>query len=60
MLNKLVQNYILNSILSSLKGKKRWLVILVLVIAQLAQSAGVDVSDFVADVVNILETNAEG
>lgn len=59
MLNKLVQNYLLRTIISSLEGKKRWLVIIVLVVAQFVQSQGVDLADFVADLVNILE-NAEG
>ncbi len=61
MLNKIVTNYILSSIINSLKGKKRWLLIFALVIAQIIQSAGVDLGDFVADIVSLLDVNnAEG
>lgn len=59
MLNKLVQNYILSSILGSLKGKKRWLLIVVLVVANILQSQGVDLADFVVAVTEMLD-NAEG
>ena len=56
MLNNLIKNYILSSLLKSLKGKKRWLVIIVLAVAYAVQYAGVDVGSFVADVINLLET----
>jgi uncharacterized membrane protein len=62
MLRKLLINYLLKSILKSLKGKKRWLAILVLVLVNIAQSSGVDfgvdLSEFVESLDKIL--NVEG
>lgn len=56
MLKKLILNQLLKATLTSLKGKKRWLVILALVVAHLLQSAGLDgLNEFVADVTNLLQ-----
>ena len=62
MFKKIIINRILAATLSKMKGKKRWLAILVLAIASAVQASGldlgVDLSDFVAELVNMI--SAEG
>ena len=63
MLKNLIIKYFLNSTLSSLKGKKRWLVILVLAIANVAQALGFDLNgslDGFVDAVSQMADTAEG
>lgn len=57
MLNSLLKKYLLNTIINSLKGKKRWLVILALALANLLQSQGVELTDFVDALGAILNTS---
>ncbi len=59
MLSKVVSKLLTNSILSSMKGKKRWLLIVVLVVANLLQGQGVDLADFIEELVKLID-NAEG
>ena len=59
MLRKLLVDQILNTTLSSMKGKKRWLVIIVLLAAQFVPADVVDLSAFIADLIELLNT-AEG
>ena len=58
MLKKFIINRILTSTLTSLKGKKRWLAILVLAAAYVAQNLGYDfdglLDGFVADVIELI------
>lgn len=55
----LITKLITSLLLKSLKGKKKWLIVLVLAVAYLAQSAGVELGSFVVDVTNILNTQGE-
>ena len=60
MIKRFVINQILKSILSSMKGKKRWLIIIVLVVANVLQAAGVaDFQDFVNELMSLLEASPE-
>jgi hypothetical protein len=60
MLKRILVNHILGSTLKSLKGKKRWLAILVLVVAYAVEALGLDLGvsldGFVADVIDTLQT----
>ena len=60
MLKRILANYIFKALLTSLKGKKRWLAIIVLAAAAIAQGLGLEfdglLDAFVADVTEILNT----
>ncbi len=58
MINRIIKNYLTSTIISLLKGKKRWLVILALAAVQLTQSAGyelTDLADGIANLINLQE-----
>ena len=61
MFNRIIANYLVDKILKKLKGKKRWLVILVLIAVNAFASLGLnleglDLDAFVAELTNLLET----
>ena len=60
MLGKLILNQLIKSTLEKLKGKKRWLAIIALVVAYVAQALGLDfgadLEKFIADVINIIQS----
>lgn len=55
MLNNFVLKQITKTILSSLKGKKKWTLILVLIIATFLQSQGFDLTDFINSLNEMLQ-----
>jgi hypothetical protein len=55
MINRIINSYVTSLILKSLKGKKRWILIIVLILAQIFQTTqGFDLTDFVAEIEGLL------
>ena len=60
MLSSLTQKLKINTLFSILKGKKRWLAIIVLILANL-NADGLDINAVIADIIEYYSTtNAEG